>query len=312
MYSIDFIIMVLKSYNKRKQLNMTVNEIAIFYEISKQTMYNWLKGKYKISEMNKRVYAKVTPKCDSKYTKYVIKFIKSNQQFNMKISLQNLMALFGIGITKQTIYNILKRNKITHKIIQINKYPHSKVRYKKEVNKLRKSLNCRKNRIISIDETAIHINAIGRYGWAKSGTKCIINKPHKNKGVRFSLLFGISKKSIVGYTIKEGTMKGTDFNEFMERIDRPNGNYKYLLDNAVIHHSKLIKKDIKEKMIYNVPYSPQYNPIEYVNNELKRQIRCENIRNDDELRKYMEKFTRANKRKGNEKYFEKAYKMLGI
>lgn len=92
---------------------------------------------------------------------------------------------------------------------------------------LRDQIKCRKERIISIDETAIQLNNVGRYGWSQKGERCVIHKGHKNKGVRFSLLFALSKKKIVGYVIKEGTIKGVDFNEFMKRIDVENGKYKY-------------------------------------------------------------------------------------
>ncbi len=41
MYSHDFIKVILKVYNNLKRLNMTVKKIASFYEISKQSIYNW-------------------------------------------------------------------------------------------------------------------------------------------------------------------------------------------------------------------------------------------------------------------------------
>ena len=49
MYSLEFINIVIKSYNNRKMLNMTVNHIAIFYGISKQSIYNWIYGKINLS-----------------------------------------------------------------------------------------------------------------------------------------------------------------------------------------------------------------------------------------------------------------------
>ena len=78
------------------------------------------------------------------------------------------------------------------------------------------------------------------------------------------------KKKIIGYEIKEGTFKGTDFNEYMKKNNKGNCRYKYLLDNVVIH--RIISEKLRNKMIYNILYSPQFNPIEYVNNELKRII----------------------------------------
>ena len=38
MYSYDFIQIVIKAYNTRNKLCMTVNQLATFYEISKQSL----------------------------------------------------------------------------------------------------------------------------------------------------------------------------------------------------------------------------------------------------------------------------------
>jgi len=76
----------------------------------------------------------------------------------------------------------------------------------------------------------------------------------------------------------------------------------------VIHRTKIISDNIKSRMIYNVPYSPQFNPIEYVNNELKRQIYTENIKNEKELRR----FVKENNKNGYRGYFNKAYELLKV
>ena len=76
---------VLKAYNNKKSIGMTVTEIAIFYEISKQTIYNWIKGKYDVSNKNKRVYVRKVNETDSLYKEYVINYVKKNPQFNIKV-----------------------------------------------------------------------------------------------------------------------------------------------------------------------------------------------------------------------------------
>lgn len=115
----------------------------------------------------------------------------------------------------------------------------------------------------------------------------------KNHGIKFSLLFAISRHKIIYYVLKTGSFKSNDFNEFIVTVDKSLSRYKYFLDNARIHHAKIIDKDIKRKMIYNIPYSPQFNPIEYVNNELKRQIREQNISCEIELRTFLGKFVKS-------------------
>lgn len=48
------------------------------------------------------------------------------------------------------------------------------------------------------------------------------------------------------------------------------------MDNARIHHSKIYMKymeNSKHKILFNVPYCPEYNPIEMVFSKLKSIIR---------------------------------------
>jgi transposase len=53
--------------------------------------------------------------------------------------------------------------------------------------------------------------------------------------------------------------------------EKINGKY-ILLDNARIHHSKIVKEYTNKEginMLYNVPYMPEYNPIEKVFSKIK-------------------------------------------
>ena len=48
------------------------------------------------------------------------------------------------------------------------------------------------------------------------------------------------------------------------------------MDNACIHHSKIVTEYIKNyniKLIFNVPYSPEYNPIEIMFSKLKKLVK---------------------------------------
>jgi len=64
-----------------------------------------------------------------------------------------------------------------------------------------------------------------------------------------------------------------------------------LLDNARIHHAKLLKEYMKtqsNKFIYNVPYSPEYNPIERVFSMIKYTLKNTNYTNNT-LKHYINK-----------------------
>ena len=47
-------------------------------------------------------------------------------------------------------------------------------------------------------------------------------------------------------------------------------------------------------------------------NELKRQIKTENIENKNELISFMDRFIKNNNKKGYSEYFEKSYKLLRV
>ena len=76
-------------------------------------------------------------------------------------------------------------------------------------------------------------------------------------------------------------MNGQIFLDFIKElllIIKPQNSI--LLDNARIHHSRLLKaymENISNKVIYNVPYSLEYNPIEKVFSIIKHKLRMVNI-----------------------------------
>ena len=85
------------------------------------------------------------------------------------------------------------------------------------------------------------------------------------------------------------------------------------MDNARIHYYKPFKAQMEElnkNIIYNIPYSPEFNPIEYVFNVLKTGIRKSNIDTYNELVLYIDKFIKEMNKIGFRKYFEKSHQNL--
>lgn len=78
--------------------------------------------------------------------------------------------------------------------------------------------------------------------------------------------------------------------DFMERLIKDTGHKIYLiLDNLHAHHSKVTTAWIKEHkeqitLFYLPPYSPKYNPDEYLNHDLKQYIgHREMVKDKEEL-----------------------------
>lgn len=64
------------------------------------------------------------------------------------------------------------------------------------------------------------------------------------------------------------------------------------LDNARSHTGNNLKEKIKEsgnKLVFNIPYSPQFNPIEYLNNVIKGKLKSQYVEDIDELGHKLEK-----------------------
>ena len=148
MYDTYFVNRVLNIYYNRKHFNLNVNTIADIYFISKLTIYNWLNNPT-IGNNNERVFNRKSSifRFDKIIADHVIKnkIIDHNKICNI------IKSKFNKNISRKTIYNVSKRNKITHKKVQTYKYPYSKDKFNKNVSVLRKSIKCRKNRIISVD-----------------------------------------------------------------------------------------------------------------------------------------------------------------
>ncbi len=85
------------------------------------------------------------------------------------------------------------------------------------------------------------------------------------------------------------------------------------MDNAKIHHYKELKQLVKKKnikIIYNVPYSPEYAPIELYHNTLKNKLYQCTIDSLEDLQIEVNKVVNEINKKGCHKYFNKTYDIL--
>ena len=69
------------------------------------------------------------------------------------------------------------------------------------------------------------------------------------------------------------------FKEYLVRLREENGDDKIciFMDNLGVHKSNKTRKTmqtLKMKAIFNISYSPQYNPIESVFSKVKQKFKC--------------------------------------
>ena len=94
------------------------------------------------------------------------------------------------------------------------------------------------------------------------------------------------------YILKEKSIKSADFNNFINSISKTKKT-TILMDNARIHHAKIVKETIKNnklKVIYGIPYYSKYNPIEYIFSLLRKEIQNDRCNSEIEIINTINKF----------------------
>jgi len=126
------------------------------------------------------------------------------------------------------------------------------------------------------DETSCVSMPTNLKGYAPIGSK---NKPvliHPAKKFRINMISAITNTGKSMFALYDTSINVERFIDFMQRVIDSNDKKVYLIvDNLRVHHAKLVKAWIKEHedqiaIFYLPPYSPEFNPDEYLNQDYKR------------------------------------------
>ena len=294
-YSIDIINLFINNYIN----GITLSKISENTNISIQTLRRWInlyrnniinkiplkdedlfKNK-NIHRLNKRY----------KFKNDIINYVNKNEGCLLDDIYKNINKV----LSKPSICRILKENNITRKRCNIrvvcrdiDKINELRVEFSKTVDE---------DTFLDsefIDETSFCIDDIFNYGYSKKGKEILkITKYSRNKE-RFTLLSSISKNTI-RYRILEGSVNSEIYLKFISDNKEDFKNRNIVQDNARIHHSKIVKNYCLEnniKMIYNPPYSPEFNPIELIFNKVKTEYKKLDHKNiKDEITDCLKKIT---------------------
>ena len=160
------------------------------------------------------------------------------------------------------------------------------------------------------DETGMRSDHQAGRSYAPKGVTPIV----KSTGKRFSLnmISAISNRGHLQFMILDGSFNTEVFIEFLKRMVRySTRKIYYITDGHPAHKTKKLQAWLDEQggkieVIFLPPYSPELNPQEYVNQDLKTNIVGKRRPiNKDELRSNVESFMNARKRdrKQVQKYF---------
>lgn len=267
-YPLIFKITVVNYYKLKK---IPIIELLNIFKISRSSLYNWIKLYNKNELLEKKHYSK-----ESKYTleirKYISDYVVKKVNFDYRKLMRMINKKFKIESHKSSIYTILHLNNITRKRINIKTRYSNKSNIKKKIKQLSKEINLiGKDKIISIDESSFDTHINSYYGWNKKGIQLIVNKIQQR--IRYSVISAVSNRKVINTKIIKGSVNSEIFIDFIkEVINKIKDNNVLFMDNARIHHSKIFTeymKTVKNKILYNVPYCSELNPIEMVFSKVK-------------------------------------------
>lgn len=126
------------------------------------------------------------------------------------------------------------------------------------------------------DETGLRSDDVRGRSYAPQGQTPVVRVNNKRHGL--SIISTVTNRGKMRWKIFEGALNADILVDFMKRLVRDAKRKVYLiLDNLRVHHSKPVKKWLMENAdkieVYYLPsYSPELNPDEMANADLKQAV----------------------------------------
>jgi len=141
------------------------------------------------------------------------------------------------------------------------------------------------------DETGMSSHCYVERGYSPKGQTPVAKKMAKKFSV--NMISSVTNQGKVRFMIYEDKMNAGKFISFMKRLIKDSDKKVFLIvDNLRVHHAKVVKawlaeekiKDLIE-VIYLPSYSPELNPDEYLNCDVKRNANSKRLpKNKEELK----------------------------
>jgi transposase len=188
---------------------------------------------------------------------------------------------FGLSIPLRTISDYLHRWGFTPQKPTKRAYEQDPNRLeqwlKTEYPEITASAKKEKAEIHWGDETGINSEGYNVKGFAPKGKTPVVRLTAKRN--KINMISSITNQGKVRFMLYRETMTAKVLIKFMSRLvkDAPRKVF-LILDNLRVHHSKVVQKWLMAnqetiKVFFLPPYSPEVNPDEYLNGDLKQRIR---------------------------------------
>lgn len=206
---------------------------------------------------------------------------------------------YGICLTLNTMGNYLKRWGFTPQKPLVKAYEQSPMAVKKWVEEdypaIQEKAKKEKAVIFWGDETGVTNEIHHGRSYAPKGQTPVVKK--LGKKVKINMISAVTNKGELRWMSYYSSMTQNKYILFLARLIRSETRKIYFIaDNLSVHHGKKVKAWVKKHSeqieLYFIPsYSPELNPDEYLNRDLKTNVhQGRSPRNFDDLKTNLRSF----------------------
>lgn len=204
-----------------------------------------------------------------------------------------IKAEYSIDLPVRTVGDYLKRWGFTPQKPAKRAYEQSSKAVKQWLEKAYPAIKKRAKQegaeIYWGDETGMRSDSQHERGYAPKGKTPVVKLNAKRASI--NMVSAITNQGKVRFHVYEGTMNTDKLIEFLKRLIRSSKKKVFLiLDNLRVHHAYVVQDWISEhkeeiELFYLPSYSPELNPDEYLNCDLKAGVHSgKPARNKDQLK----------------------------
>jgi len=248
--------------------------------------------------------------------KYALKEINKNKTITMNDLLSKIKSNYpSFDLSSRQLSRVVKDNNITLKITRIRHEPVKRFGKHIDINEKLKDFydevkKYKLDDIICIDETSIKSLQKRNHCYNEIGKRCVIKTQSQEVFKKYTGIFAISTKGVLGWELYEKSGINTDrLYDFLTHITNKYKNKLIILDNASSHRSDKIKELVNKnnKILYSVPYQHFTNSIENYFSMLKSRLQKLDGLTHEKLKENITNVIRGIPKEKYENIFKGAY-----
>ena len=257
-------------------------EVCKIFKCSARSLMRWVDKYKQDGEIKRHNRRPIAYKIDKNEVKYILEEIKKNKTITMEDLLVKVKEKYhSFDISRRHLGRVIKDNNITLKITRVRHEPTKRFGKEIDINQKIKEFyeevkKYKLEDIICIDETSVRSLQKRNHCYNEIGKRCVIKTQSQEVFKKYTGIFAISTKGVLGWELYEKSGINTDrLYEFLEtHITNKYKNKLIILDNESSHRNERIKELVNKhnKILYAVPYQHFTNSIENYFSMLKSRL----------------------------------------